>query len=103
MLDIVHYLFDQHATVTSEAEFDTKNSVRDIIYETVYARKFAYSAKNSKDFSSDAQAGNSEPFDEFDNYVPNKTNNVKPYVPPTNFNPDSDNPFGSVLREGPLG
>jgi hypothetical protein len=103
MLDVVHYLFEQDATVTSEAEFDTKNSVRDVIYETVYERKFAYSTKGSKDFSSDTQAGNSEPFDEFGNYIPSKTNNVKPYVPPTNFNPDSDNPFGSVLREGPLG
>ena len=103
MLDVIHYLFEQDATVTSEAEFETKNSIRDVIYETVYDRKFAYSTKSSKDFSSDAQAGNSEPFDEFDNYVPSKTNRVKPYVPPTNFNPDSDNPFGSVLREGPLG
>ena len=103
MLDVIHYLFEQDATITSEAEFDTKNSVRDVIYETVYGRKFAYSTKNNKDFSSNAQAGNSEPFDEFDNYVPNTSNNVKPYVPPTNFNPDSDNPFGSVLREGPLG
>ena len=103
MLDVVHYLFEKDATITSEAEFDTKNSVRDIIYETVYERKFAYSAKNSKDFSSDARSRNSEPFDEFDNYVPSTTNNVKPYIPPTNFNPDSDNPFGSVLREAPLG
>ena len=102
MLDVVHYLFEEDAIVTSEAEFETKNSARDVIYETVYGRKFAYSTK-SKDFSSSAQAGNSEPFDEFDNYIPNTSNNVKPYVPPTNFDPDSDNPFGSVLREGPLG
>jgi hypothetical protein len=103
MLDVIHYLFEKDATVNSQEEYDTKNSVRDVIYETVYKRKFAYSTKGSRDFSSNSQAGNPEPFDEFDNYVPNTSNNVKPYVPPTNFNPDSDNPFGSVLREGPLG
>ena len=103
MLDVVHYLFEKDAIVTSEAEFETKNSARDVIYDSVYNKKYAYSNKNSKYSYSDAQAYDSEPFDEFDNYVPNKTNNVKPYVPPTNFNPDSDNPFGSVLREGPLG
>jgi hypothetical protein len=103
MLDVIHYLFEEDAIVTSEAEFDTKNSARDVIYETVYNRKFAYSTKNSKDFNAADGQYSSEPFDKEGNYIPSKTNNVKPYVPPTNFNPDSDNPFGSVLREGPLG
>jgi hypothetical protein len=103
MLDVVHYLFEQDATITSQEEFDTKNSIRDVIYETVYERKFAYSTKQSKDFSNSDGQYSSEPFDEQGNYVPNKTNHVKPYVPPTNFNPDSENPFGGVLREAPLG
>lgn len=103
MLDVVHYLFEQDATVTSEAEFETKNSVRDVIYETVYARKFAYSTNKSKDFSDANQDYSSDPFDKDGNYTPNKTNYVKPYVPPTNFNPDSENPFGGILREAPLG
>jgi hypothetical protein len=103
MLDVVHYLFEQDSIITSEAELETKSSVRDVIYETVYGRKFAYSTKHSKDFSNAENNYSSEPFDKDGNYVPNKTNNVKPYVPPTNFNPDSENPFGGILREAPLG
>jgi len=103
MLDVIHYLFEEDAIVTSEAEFDTKNSARDVIYETVYGRKFAYSAKKSKDFNDADGQYSSEPFDAEGNYIPSKTNNVKPYVPPTNFNPDSENPFGGILREAPLG
>jgi hypothetical protein len=103
MLDVIHYLFEQDATVSSEAEFETKNSVRDVIYETVYERKFAYSSKKSKDFDNAENSYSSEPFDKDGNYIPNKTNYVKPYVPPTNFNPDSENPFGGTLREAPLG
>ena len=103
MLDVIHYLFEQDATVSSEAEFETKNSVRDVIYETVYERKFAYSSKKSKDFDNAENSYSSEPFDKDGNYIPNKTNYVKPYVPPTNFDPDSENPFGGTLREAPLG
>ena len=103
MLDVVHYLFEKDSIITSEAELETKSSVRDVIYETVYGRKFAYSIKQSKDFSNAEDSYSSEPFDKDNNYVPSKNKYVKPYVPPTNFNPDSANPFGSVLREGPLG
>jgi len=103
MLDVIHYLFEQDAIVTSEAEFDTKNSARDVIYQTVYGRDFAYSTKNSKNYSSSSESYSSDPFDENGNYIPSKTNYVKPYVPPTNFDPDSENPFGGILREAPLG
>lgn len=104
MLDVIHYLFEQDAIVTSEAEFDTKNSARDVIYQSVYGREFAYSTKKSKDFNNaDGNQYSSEPFDAEGNYIPSKTNNVKPYIPPTNFNPDSENPFGGILREAPLG
>ena len=103
MLDVIHYLFEQDATITSEEEFETKNSVRDVIYETVYGRNFAYSTKKSKNFNTADGQYSSEPFDAEGNYIPSKTNNVKPYVPPTNFNPDSENPFGGILREAPLG
>jgi hypothetical protein len=99
MLDVVHYLFEEDAVISSEAEFETKNNARDIIYETVYERKFAYSAKKSKNFDEYS----SEPFDKEGNYVPSSKNYVKPYMPPTDFNPDSSNPYSGVLRETPLG
>lgn len=103
MLDVIHYLFEEDAIVTSEAEFNTKNSARDVIYETVYGRKFAYSTNKSKDFNDANGQYSSEPFDAEGNYIPSKTNNVKPYIPPTNFDPNSENPFGGTLREAPLG
>jgi hypothetical protein len=103
MLDVVHYLFEEDAVISSEAEFETKNSARDIIYETVYERKFAYSAKKNKDFDEYNDDYSSEPFDKKGNYVPPTKNYVKPYIPPTDFDPDASNPYSGVLRETPLG
>ena len=103
MLDVLHYLFEEDAIVTSEAEFDTKNSVRDVVYESIYNRQFAYSMKKSKDFNETNNDYLSEPFDAEGNYIPSKTNYVKPYVPPTNFDPDSEDPFAGTLKERPLG
>ena len=103
MLDVIHYLFEEDAVISSEAEFETKNNARDIIYETVYDRKFAYSAKKKKDFDEYSDDYSSEPFDKSGNYVPSTKNYVKPYIPPTNFDPDASNPYSGVLRETPLG
>jgi hypothetical protein len=99
MLDVFHYLFEDDTTVSSSEEHDSKNSVRTAVYKTVYNRDFAYAikAQETKNFDE-------EPFDEFDNYVPPSTStSTKPYMPPTNFNPDSEDPFAGVLKERPVG
>lgn len=101
MLDVVHYLFEDDTTVLSEEEHDSKSSVREVVYRSIYNREFAYTRKNTqrRDFDS-----SSEPFDEFDNYIPPTTStSTKPYVPPTNFDPDAEDPFGGILRERPMG
>lgn len=101
MLDVVHYLFEDDTTVSSSEENESRNSIRKTLYKTVYNREFAYAqgtdGQQTRDFGS-------EPFDEFDNYIPPSTSTVtKPYFAPTNFDPDSEDPFGGVLRERPLG
>jgi hypothetical protein len=101
MLDVLHYLFEQDTIVNSQEEYESKNSVRRVIYQSVYNRDFAY--LRDVDTNKSNVSDDFEPFDEFDNYTPTTSNSVKPYTPPTNFDPDSPNPFGSALREAPLG
>lgn len=99
MLDVIHYLFEDDTTVASSEENESRNSIRKTLYKSVYNRDFAYATgdSQSRDFDS-------EPFDEFDNYVPPSTStSTKPYMPPTNFNPDSEDPFAGVLKERPVG
>jgi len=101
MLDVLHYLFEQDTIVNSQEEYESKNSVRRVIYQSVYNRDFAY--LRDVDTNKSNVSDDYEPFDEFDNYTPTTSNSVKPYTPPTNFDPDAPNPFGSALREAPLG
>lgn len=103
MLDVLHYLFESDSTVQSQEEFDSKQKVREVLYPLIYNEKYAYHSQNSKpnydfdnvDFSEEEQANI--------NFSPTKSNTTKPYMPPTDFNPDAPNPFGSALRETPLG
>jgi hypothetical protein len=100
MLDVLHYLFESDSIVRSQEEFDSKQKVREIIYPMIYNEKYAYNKQSSTpnyDFDS------MDFSDEDTNFSPTKSNSVKPYMPPTDFNADAQNPFGSALRETPLG
>ena len=103
MLDVLHYLFESDSVFQSQEEFDSKQKVREVLYPLVYNEKYVYANQNSTpnydfdnvDFSEEEQANI--------NFSPTKSNTTKPYMPPTDFNPDAPNPFGSALRETPLG
>jgi hypothetical protein len=103
MLDTLHYLFEEDTTYTSSEQYESRDSVRKIVYRTFYNKVYNYSPNGpqSSDFNS-----NDYGFDTLDapvNAIPNVTKEVKPYFPPTQFDPESANPFGNALREAPLG
>lgn len=98
MLDVLHYLFEEDAVAYSAEHYESRGKVRDIVYETIYNSKFKY--------SSSTPTASDYGFDDLDapvNFTPNTNREVKPYFPPTPFNPDAPNPFGAALREKPLG
>jgi hypothetical protein len=97
MLDVIHFLLEDDTDFSTSEQLKAQRSMRNVIYKTFYNRKYRYGADpNQGAFSDDYEYD-----DDFNNFTPPTSNEVKPYIPPTNFNPDSDNPFG--LKEKPLG
>lgn len=102
MLDVIHYLFEEDMSYDSREQYENRNSVREYVYPNLYNTPFVYSNKK-KDFSS-TEDYNSEPFDDQGNYIaPDISNVTKPFIPATDFDPNSEDPFAGVLRERPLG
>lgn len=93
MLDVLHYLLDEDLSFTSGDEAKYKNNLREMLYKTIYNKKYKFSSSETEYLNNlddaDLNAGISR--------------EVKPYIPPTNFNPDASNPFKGTLKEEPLG
>jgi len=100
MLDVIHVLFEEdYTTVVNAEQVEVKNRLRKVIYKEFYDKSYNYTAKNEYEFDEplDAQVDYSDvkPFDP-------KAQARKPYIPPTNFNPDAPQPFGKTI-DAPLG
>lgn len=87
MVDVIHYFFEEDALYVSEIHNETRSQIRIGVYEKLYGTTYAYSSAKSS-----PQGQESWGVD---------PNDVKPYIPPTEFDPDSFNPFGSAL-DAPL-
>jgi hypothetical protein len=103
MLDVIHYLFEEDVNHASGEQAEAQSAVRRNLYSTMYKTRYKYGLKPtsraSETYGGDAYYDDDVSADlgsaaEFDH---------KPYVPPTNFDPDAPNPFQGVLREVPLG
>lgn len=90
MLDVVHYFFEQDSRYSSAEEAESVSSMRTTLYRQLYKTTYRYPVKATANNSSSA----SNEYNDLDE--------VKPYIPPTEFNPDSYNPFGQVL-DAPIG
>lgn len=98
MLDVIHYIFEEDSAFVSQEQLQTRDGVRVKMYRELYDRSYKYSRVPKKD-------GDIADFDEdFEDMTP--VDPLKPptkgYVPPTDFDPDSPNPFGGVL-DAPIG
>ena len=81
-LDVVHYYFEEDSKFSTREEAIAKTETRKRFYKMFYDMEYVYGL-SEKDAASIEDSG--------------EIDGVKPYVPPTDFNPESINPFGSVL------
>ena len=81
MVDVIHYFFDEDMRYASYESALMHSKLREQIYGSLYEKHYKYAMKDSSSGS-----GSSSMDDE-----------IKPYVPPTEFDPESSNPFGKVL------
>lgn len=89
MLDVIHFMFEEDSKYSSAEEAESVSSMRTALYSQMYKTSYRYSVKTSK------KSGSSSNF----NY---DIDEVKPYIPPTEFNPTSHSPFGDLL-DAPIG
>lgn len=83
MLDTIHYFYEQDSRYSTAEEAEAVSKLRSSVYGVLYGTTYKYAYNPSSSGSG------------YD------SNDVKPYIPPTDFDPDSFQPFGSVL-DSPL-
>lgn len=113
MLDVLHFMFEDDMFVGSVEQIESRSKTRKLIYEEMYGRKYEYGVTSGSDSTDsgffdpdtlpeDGFMANGEPIIPFNpDEGPNEFKK-KPYIPPTNFDPDSSLPFG-VDIDAPLG
>lgn len=104
MVDVIHYMFeDDFSNISTAEHLEAQGKMRSSLYRNLYKRTYKYettSLKNSSNVKSFDEMD--EDFDEIEPLDPMKmSSQVKPYVPPTDFNPDYANPFGNQI-DSPL-
>jgi hypothetical protein len=105
MLDVIHYFYDEDSRYSGG--YDEAKIVSDFrtsIYDLMYKKPYPYKLSSTESRTYDADSFElDDPIEEEEKIVPfnPRATNVKPYVPPTEFTPDSSKPFGSIL-DAPL-
>jgi hypothetical protein len=97
MLDVLHYYMETDFRVSSAEQAEARDKARSIIYRSLYNKDYRFN-DSDKEYSYPTASGTERNFIDED---PLK-GPTKSYVPPTDFNPDSEKPFGDVL-DAPLG
>lgn len=112
MLDVLHFMLEEDMFVGSAAEIESRSKTRKYIYEEMYEREYMYGVSLEHDSSVRSASGldvypedglmSDEIIVPFNPDEEPMQKTRKPYIPPTDFNPSSTLPFGTVL-DGPLG
>jgi hypothetical protein len=87
LLDVLHYLFEEDLRVSSGEEAKAVEESRKLIYGNLYNRPYKYARTQS---NSTSTGGDS--FDDFAPITPYTPSKPKPYIPPTDFDPNSGIP-----------
>jgi hypothetical protein len=82
MLDTIHYFLDEDTRYSSIEELKMHDSFRKNIFEKLYESTYRYGLPDDSD-SYTASSG------------------IKPYIPPTEIDPEAADPFGNLL-DSPL-
>lgn len=91
MLDVLHFFFEEDSRFATAEEAESVSAGRTTLYKDLYNVDYKYKL-NTKP----RKTGTSGEFSYSD------PDEVKPYIPPTEFDPDSFNPFGETL-DAPIG
>jgi hypothetical protein len=86
MLDVIHYYFDEDMRYGSTEGAQLHSSVREQLFGSMYGYDYLYGLGQNRVRDTKGEEGLE----------------IKPYMPATEFNPDSANPFGGVL-DVPIG
>lgn len=97
MLDLLHYFFEEDLRVSSGEEAEAIHKSRSTIYELMYNRtyKSGFTSSGTK-YNMSTASGTT-----FSAPPTASSSTTKPYIPPTQFDPDSFAPFGEKL-DAPL-
>lgn len=102
MLDIIHYIFEEDMNSSSGEQAEAKSKMRENLYSTMYNITYKYPVKVDNKKQTEFIDPDTIPFDDgpgLDDIKPfnPKEQPTKAYVPPTEFDPTSANPFGGTL------
>jgi len=98
MVDVLHYFFEEDSRYQSGEEAEAVSNLRSSVYRTMYGTTYKYAYNKGSSSAGRRYVSDNDPtsFDDF------PSNEVKPYIPPTEFDPESSMPFGAAL-DAPLG
>ena len=100
MLDVIHYYFeDDMRVITTAEQSDAIDQMRTTLYR-MYDQSYPYGKKSQGSSGGRSYVSGDVGFPEDTDYDP-LNEDVKPFVPATDFNPDSSMPFGLTL-DAPL-
>lgn len=92
MLDVIHYFYEEDFNYSTVEQAQMTDARRIHVFESLYKTKYHYAAPKTKE-SSSGPDGTDYDYD---------GQEIKPFVPATDFNPEAANPFGGLL-DAPIG
>ena len=109
MMDVLHFLFEEDFTATSEAHAKSRSEIRKVLYGEMYGVAYNFDLGDTpRDPSNVSPALNDDdefldydPLSEVKPFSPREKKETIPYVPVTEFDPTSAKPFADL--DGPLG
>lgn len=99
MVDVVHYFFEEdHLRYETGEHAEAASKFRERLYGDMYDITYNYSIAGKSSGSTPGGRKYIGKNEDFDSSIPSSSSNqVKPYIPPTQFDPDASDPFGGVL------
>jgi hypothetical protein len=96
MLDVIHYFYEDDLNYASIEAAQMAEARRIAVFKNMYGIDYAYASAESKNKTAGASANYDFDLDDPTPFDPTNAP-VKPYVPPTDMDDGSFNPFGDVL------
>lgn len=99
MLDVIHYFYEEDLNYASVEQAQMSDARRVTIFKQLYGTEYRYASTDTKnkvsasDFDYD--------FDDLEPFDPAKAA-TKPFIPATEIDEYSSNPFGDIL-DAPIG